>query len=171
MPHKIVRSQFISKNCLVCGTENKSGLRAKFYETDKKEVIAVFRTKHILQGYPDILHGGITAAVLDEVIARAIMAHYGEYTLGLTVELNTRYKKIVPLDTELKAIGRIDKDTRTLFEGSAELLLPDGTVAAAANGKYFKKSLDTIVDNNFLQNHWKALQEPVPSEISLKGRR
>jgi acyl-coenzyme A thioesterase PaaI-like protein len=167
MNHKIRRSQFISKNCLVCGTENKSGLRAKFYETDTNEVIAVFRPREIWQGYPDILHGGISAALLDEVIARVIMAHHGEYTLGLTVELKLRYKKIVPLDTELRAIGRMVKDTRVVFEGRADLLLPDGSVAVSAEGKYFKRALDSLVDDNFLSNHWKAPMEHAPVEISL----
>ncbi|MDF3055200.1 MAG: hypothetical protein K0Q74_1107 [Gammaproteobacteria bacterium] len=169
MNHKITRSQFVSKNCLVCGTDNKSGLRARFYETEKKEVIAVFRPREILQGYPDILHGGVSAAILDEVMARAIMAHYGEYILGLTAELKTRYKKIVPLDIELKAIGRIVKDSRLIFEGAAELILPDGTIAVSSEGKYFKRSLDRIVDDNFLRNHWKAPLEHAPAEISLMG--
>lgn len=167
MNHKIKRSQFVAKNCLVCGTDNKTGLRAHFYETDTKEVIAVFRPRQILQGYPDMLHGGISAAILDEVMGRAIMAHHGEYTLGLTAELKTRYKKVVPLDVELKAIGRILQDSHQIFKGSAELLLPDGSVAVTAEGTYFKRSLDMLVDDNFLRNHWKAPQDNTPDEIVL----
>ena len=36
-----------------------------------------------LQSYPDILHGGISATILDETIGRAIMVKYGQNSFGL----------------------------------------------------------------------------------------
>lgn len=167
MIYKIKKNQFLSRDCFICGTDNPIGLKAKFYETENKEVIVIFRCSTMLQGFPNILHGGISATVVDELIARVIMAYYGDYTLGLTTELKICYKKIIPLDVELKAIARMVTDCRLIFTGAAEIFLPDGTIAATAEGKYFKKTLDTLTDHNFLQNHWRAVPEVIPNEISL----
>lgn len=154
MAHKIERCQNISKNCLVCGTENKLGLQTRFYQTEDKQVIALFTLRHEHQSYPGIAHGGISAAVLDEVIGRAIMAHYDQNTFGVTIDLQVRYHKPVPLDVELRAIGRITRDKGRIFEGGGELLLPNGEVAVSASGKYMKRDLSQISESSFVDDEW-----------------
>ncbi len=154
MAHKIERCQNISKNCLVCGTENQFGLHARFYQTEDKQTIALFTPRHEHQSYPKIAHGGISAALLDEVIGRAIMAYYDQNTFGVTIDLQVRYHKPVPLDVELQAIGRITKDRGRIFEGSGELLLPNGEVAVSASGKYMKRNLEQISSSDFADEEW-----------------
>lgn len=156
MKFKIANKQHISKNCLVCGIENAFGLKTKFYETDTKEVIAIFTPHDKLQSYPNVLHGGISATILDETIGRAIMAHYGQNSFGVTVELKLKYKKPVPLNCELKVIGRMTNDKGRIYEGTGELLLPNGEVAVTAEGKYMKRDLSQIVENDFLSEEWFA---------------
>ena len=167
MNHKITGCQHISKHCLVCGTENKFGLKTRFFETEDKEVIALFTPREEHQSYPGIAHGGVSAAILDEVVGRAIMAHYGQETFGVTLDLQVKYKKPVPLDVELKVIGRITKDRGRIFEGTGELYLPDGTVAASAQGKYMKRTLDQITDSNFIADEWFSPKIEQPKEIEL----
>ncbi|HKJ28947.1 MAG TPA: PaaI family thioesterase, partial [Desulfuromonadales bacterium] len=106
MNHKIVHSQNISKNCLVCGVDNAFGLKTRFYETEGNELIAVFTPLNEHQSYPNVMHGGISATILDEVIGRAIMMTTDSNTFGVTVNLNVRYIKPVPLGSELKAVSR-----------------------------------------------------------------
>lgn len=154
MNHNIINKQNISKNCLVCGIENDFGLKTKFYETDEDEVIGVFTPHDKLQSYPNVLHGGISATILDETIGRAIMAKYGQNSFGVTVELNVKYKKPVPLNAELKVIGRMSNDRGRIFEGTGELILPNGEVAVTASGKYMKRELEQIVKNNFIVDEW-----------------
>ncbi|WP_458701293.1 PaaI family thioesterase [Sulfurospirillum sp. 1307] len=154
MKFNIVNKQNISKNCLVCGIENDFGLKTKFYESDNEEVIGIFTPHEKLQSYPGILHGGISATILDETIGRAIMAKYGQNSFGMTIELNIKYKKPVPLDTELKVVGRIVNDRGRIYEGSGELLLPNGEVAVSATGKYMKRDLEKIVKKEFLVEEW-----------------
>ena len=167
MNHKIINSQYISKNCLVCGVENKFGLKSRFYETDNNELIAVFQPLDEHQSYPNVIHGGISATILDEVIGRAIMMTTDSNTFGVTIELKVRYKKPVPLDAELKAIGRITSDKGRIFEGTGELYLPNGEVAVEAEGKYMKRRLDQITDSNFTDNEWFLPEGDLPGEISL----
>ena len=154
MKFDIVNRQKISKNCFVCGVENDLGLKTKFYETSGEEVIAIFTPNDKLQSYPDILHGGISATILDETIGRALMIKYGPDSFGVTVELNLRYKKPVPLNQELKVIARVTNDKGRLYEGSGELILPNGEVAVIAKGKYMKKEIKDIVNEDFSQEEW-----------------
>ncbi len=165
MKHKVVNSQNVSKNCLVCGIENDFGLKTSFYETEDRELVAVFRPMQEHQSYPNVMHGGISATILDETIGRAIMMTTDNNTFGVTVELNVRYKKPVPLECELKVVGRITSDRGRIFEGSGELYLPDGTIAVEAEGKYMKRNLNQITDKDFTSNEWLVPDEDLPDEI------
>lgn len=168
MKHTIKAKQNNSKNCLVCGMENKLSLKTKFYETDMNEVIALFTADEVHQSYPGITHGGISSAILDETIGRAIMARYDEQVWGVTLELNLRYKKAVPLGVELKAIGRITEERGPLFEGTGEILLPNGEVAVSCKGKYLKRKIDDIGDGTFSDNEWFPVADnPLAGEIDL----
>ncbi len=100
------------------------------------------------------MHGGISATILDETIGRALMIKYGSDSFGVTVELNLRYKKTVPLNQELKVIARVTSDRGRLFEGSGELILPNGDVAVTAKGKYMKKEIKDIVEKDFGTEEW-----------------
>lgn len=155
MKFKITSKQHLSKNCLVCGVENDLGLKTKFYETENQEVIAIFTPHDKLQSYPGVLHGGISATILDETIGRAIMAHYGKDSFGVTIELKIKYKKPVPLGCELKVIGRLSKAKGRIFEGTGELILPNGEIAVSAEGRYMKRNVGQIVDNeDFIDDEW-----------------
>lgn len=167
MKHKIKNIQNTSRKCLVCGTENKFGIKTKFYETTENEVIGLFLPREEHQSYPNTTHGGISAAILDEVIGRAIMSFYGQSTFGVTIELKVRYKKPVPLGVELKAIGRITKDNGRVFEGTGEIYLPDGDMAVSAEGRYLRRQLGQITDTEFIENEWATPNEEFPDEILL----
>jgi len=151
---KVTGKQHISKNCLVCGVENPFGLKTKFYELENKEVVAYFTPHTFLQSYPGILHGGISATILDETIGRAIMAYYGKESFGVTIELTLKYKKPVPLDVELKVVGRMTHDKGRIFEGTGELILPNGDIAVTASGRYMKRDVTQIVESDFIEDEW-----------------
>jgi uncharacterized protein (TIGR00369 family) len=166
MKHKIKSAQNISRDCMVCGIENEFGLKTRFYETQENEVIALFTPQKVHQSYPNVTHGGISATILDETIGRAIMVFYDRSTFGVTLELNVKYKRPVPYGVELKAVGRITRDNGRIFEGTGELYLPDGTLAASAEGKYMKRQLGQITDDDFEGNDW-FMPEDFPDEISI----
>jgi hypothetical protein len=65
-------------------------------------------------------------------------------------------------------VGRITKDTRRLYEGTGEILLPSGEVAVEGSGKYVKLALDDITDFNFEDQDWKTVPSPQdPQTIEL----
>jgi uncharacterized protein (TIGR00369 family) len=166
MEHRITATQNISSHCMVCGINNEFGLKTRFHQTDQQEVIAVFHPQAFHQSYPQVTHGGISAAILDETIGRAIMTHADRNAFGVTIELNVKYKKPVPYDCELKAVGRITRDSGRIFEGSGELYLPDGSIAVTATGKYMKRQLEQITDTGFSANEWFTPSD-YPDKISL----
>jgi uncharacterized protein (TIGR00369 family) len=166
MNHKIKATQNISRDCMVCGVENEFGLKTRFFETEENELVAVFSAQQFHQSYPNVTHGGIAATILDETIGRAIMMFYDRDTFGVTVELNVKYKQPVPYGVELKAVGRITKHNRRLFEGTGELYLPDGTMAASAEGKFMMRKLGQITDPDFVENDW-FTPDDFPDEISV----
>ena len=176
--------------CLVCGADNPFGLQARFYELEaatagadgseaggaeagggaapaaRPELLGVFTVREEHQSYPGRLHGGISSAILDETIGRAItMLHPGVW--GVTAELTLRYRKPLPLTGEVRAVGRITRDTRRLFEGTGEILLGDGAVAVEASGKYVKMALGEITDDDFDQREWFTDPRETPGEIDL----
>ncbi len=167
MKFKIKDKQNISKCCFVCGIENSVGLKAKFYVSEENETIALFTPRNNLQSYPGVMHGGISATILDETMGRAIMNTYGQDTFGVTLELNVKYKKPVPTDAELKVVGRITKDRGRIFEGTGELYLPDGTIAVSASGKYLKRELSQITNSEFTQDEWFKSDAKEVEQISI----
>lgn len=166
MKYKVLKKQNNSSRCLVCGDQNPFSLNTRFYEIESGELVAIFRTEDHHQSYPGRTHGGIAAAVLDETIGRA--ACIGEPdTWAVTVELSLKYKCPLPTEANLKAIGRITKSNRKIFEGTGEILLEDGTVAVTAIGKYMKMPADKITDQRFLDDQWYQLQEKDPKSIEI----
>lgn len=153
--------------CLVCGLSNDFGLRTSFYELENGELMGIFTPQEEHQSYPGRLHGGIAAAILDETIGRAIMIQDREIW-GVTVEFTSRYKQPVPLDQELRVIGRIQKNGSRIFEGSGEILLEDGSVAVQGFGRYIKLPLDQIADFDYEEQDWMVVpdaNDPVQVEL------
>lgn len=154
--------------CLVCGLKNAFGLRSFFYELDNNELLAVFKPHEEHQGYPNRLHGGIATAVLDETVGRAIMIGYPEDIWGVTIEFTTRYKQPIPLDGELRVVGRVTRDTKRHFEGSGEIVLADGSIAAAGYGKYLKLPIGKIADFDMVAQEWQVFpSEDDPQEVEI----
>ena len=155
MEHKVVRKQESSKHCFICGIENDFGLKVRFFETDNDELVALFTPRDEHQSYPNRMHGGMSSAVLDETIGRAInVGNNGDMIWGVTTELLIKYRRPVPLDQELKAVARITGQNGRFFEGEGEILLPDGMVAVSAKGKYFIVPEEKMVDPGFLDEEW-----------------
>ncbi len=166
MKKKIVNKQPNSPECFVCGLENQKGLEASFYETDSDEVVAVFTPHELHQGYPGRMHGGIAACVLDETIGRVIKIGNPD-AWGITAELSLSYKKPLPCGAPLKAVGRITKDSRLLFEGEGEIYTPDGEIAVTAIAKYVKMPISKISEDTE-KDIWKIhLSMDDPSEIDI----
>lgn len=156
MNYKVIRKQPNSKMCFVCGLKNKIGLKASFFELDSNELVATFTPCEEHQSYPGRLHGGVASAILDETMGRIIL--YGtEDMWGVTVELNIKYRRPIPLNEELRVIGRLKCESGQLFEATGEIYLANGECAVTGEGKYLKMPLSKIADFDFTENEWRVV--------------
>ncbi len=168
MIHKIKGKQNNSKLCFVCGLKNNFGIHAHFYVTKSQELIALFTPSEEHQSYPGRLHGGIASAILDETIGRAILNKHENDIWGVTIDLSLKFKKPIPLEQQLKVIGRITNESSRMFEGTGEIILQNGEVAVTAQGKYLKVPIEKITDFDIEENEWKVVElETDPKEIEI----
>ena len=170
MKYKVLKKQNSSKTCLVCGVKNDLGLKARFYQLENGELASIFNSKEFHQSYPGRVHGGISAAILDETIGRAISVS-DETVWGVTGSLELRYKKPVPIDSDLITVARVTRDTRKLFEGEGVIILPNGEIAVTAKAKYVKMPIDQIADECDMAEEWLPIPDDEPVEyIEIPGR-
>lgn len=168
MEVKVKLRQPNSKKCFACGYANSSGLNSKFYTMENDLLVALFCPLDEHQSYPGRLHGGLSATILDEAIGRAINTDAASDIWGVTVKFSTRFRKPVPLETELKIVCRITRETRRTFDGEGVILLPDGTVAVEGSGTYMKMQLDKIADMDVDGEEWIVLGEnEIPETIDI----
>ena len=99
-----------SKMCFICGLENPIGLHLHIYETEPGAVKSTYLAPDHFQGYPGVLHGGIVAAIVDEIAGRSLM---GSDPMNprfmFTAKMEVKYRKNVPVGKELKIIGKAGK--------------------------------------------------------------
>jgi len=126
-----MNKQASSRFCFVCGVENEHGLKVNFYNQEPGVIMAkcLICDKH--QGYPGIVHGGVIAAILDEVAGRSFMEGDPRKFM-VTAKLSVRYRRPVPVGQPLIAIGRAIEDNGRIAKATGQLLGPDGTLLADA---------------------------------------
>lgn len=120
-----------SNHCFVCGRHNPFGLHLKFYETAPGEVTVNYTVPENFQGYPGVVHGGVVAAMLDEVTGRALMGGYPPRFM-FTAKLDVRYRKNVPVGVPLKIIGKAGASRERTAVANGQIFGPDGELLAEA---------------------------------------
>ncbi len=120
-----------SRMCFVCGVQNPIGLKMALYnDHDNHQVVATITLPERYQGYPGVVHGGVLAAMLDEVTGRALLIDGNDENLMVTMKLEMKYRLPTPTLTPLKIIGRVISTSGSRAKVCGEIQLPDGTVTA-----------------------------------------
>lgn len=122
--------------CFVCGDKNPDGLQLKFF-TDGDEAVSECVADPKFQGYRGIYHGGLVSTLLDEIMAKAVLA---KKRYAMTVEMNVRFKKAITVGEQLCLRARVTTERGRLLETAGEITSSDGTVLASATGKYLEAS-------------------------------
>lgn len=96
-------------NCFGCGPGNTSGLRMRFTQLDEHSVETRILLERYYEGMDGVVHGGIQATLLDEVMAAAaelgLEGDEGEWCV--TAELAVRYRRPVPITEEVVGRARL----------------------------------------------------------------
>jgi len=121
--------------CFVCGPKNPIGLKLNFTLTPNQTLETTFLPKKVHQGYADVVHGGIVATILDEVMVN-LPNRLGRRAVTARLEVSLRKPAMVGQPLTFQA--RILKETRRTIEASATARRNDGTLVAEAAGTLVK---------------------------------
>ena len=120
--------------CFVCGMNNPFGLQVHPEIRDAGASVRIECTppEH-LQGWEDILHGGILSTLLDEAITYVGISTFDQH--AVTAQLEVRFRNPAPTGVKLFVLAERIKVSKRLVEAKAEVTLSDGTVIATGTGK------------------------------------
>src|ERR1700761_6231455 len=93
---------FRARGCFVCGTDNARGLGLA-PEREGRKVVARFTPDDAQRGFSSVVHGGITASVLDEVVGVAVGLRDGGKCA--TVSLTVDYRRPLAVGVEVRVEG------------------------------------------------------------------
>ena len=123
-----------TKSCFVCGEDNTHGLRQRF-ETDGRVVRSHFTPRAEHAGFTGVVHGGILATLLDEIMVWACAVNARRF--GYCAEMTVRFHRPAAPGKELLVEAELVADRRgRVFEAKGELRSAAGEVVASATGKY-----------------------------------
>ena len=122
--------------CFGCSPTNQRGLGIEFYETDDGVEIEYVASEELC-GAQGIVHGGIQATLLDEVMCVTALAKLGHTVV--TGELTIRYLAPVPTGTPILGRGRIrELRGRSAFIDGTLWLAGDEQERTRAQGRFFR---------------------------------
>ncbi len=119
--------------CFACGPRNPFGLRLRF-ERDGERIVTRFTAREEYQGFPGYLHGGVITALMDEVMSRISLVTNDRWTM--TAGMEVRFRKPVCIGQKVTVVGEHLETKRQIVTARAKVLLPDGSAAAEATGKF-----------------------------------
>jgi uncharacterized protein (TIGR00369 family) len=121
-------------SCFVCGESNPIGLNLRF-ETDGRMVQTRFTPRPEHAGFKQVVHGGLVATLLDEIMVWACGVQTKRF--AYCAELTVRYASPLRPGHEVFAFGELTANRRDkIFEAKAEVKDSAGKILAAATGKY-----------------------------------
>ncbi len=131
--------------------------------------MTVFSYREQHQSYPGRVHGGLISSMLDEMGLRALWAkELSKETFGVTMSIETKYRKPVPYNQTIIGKGLIVKDTSRFFTVEAELYDIHGNLLANGLVIYLKLDASKIAENAVPHEEMCYLIEDGVTEINFK---
>ncbi len=127
----------------------------QFYDDGELQVVSDYTVPAHYQGYPGIVHGGVVAAMLDEIVGRVSMIGDHHHFM-MSVKLRVLYRHPVPIETPLRVVGRILRLRGRLGKAEGQITLPDGTVACEAQMSLADVPQDLLASTNPGLLNWKV---------------
>jgi uncharacterized protein (TIGR00369 family) len=117
--------------CFVCGTENPNSIGIQWYSREDKSIYGEIILSAKQQGPPGHVHGGASAALLDEAMGAAVwQAGY----MVLAVNLNVNYRRPLPLGVPAQITAAVERNEGRKVYTRGEIRLLDGQVVVEGTG-------------------------------------
>ncbi|MCQ2300624.1 MAG: PaaI family thioesterase [Bacteroidales bacterium] len=125
-------------NCFGCASGNPMGLHMEFFE-DGDDVVSTWHPHTHAQGWINTLHGGIQAALADEIASWVLFRKL--QTTGVTAKLEVQYKKsISTLDDHITLRAHVTQQRRNLVDIEIGIFNAAGDLCTIAHALYFAAS-------------------------------
>ena len=128
--------------CLLCGNLNPRSLNLSFQAAGDGVVRTRFEAHTDLQGYDDILHGGVIASLLDAAMTHCLF-HRG--VQAVTGDLHVRFVRPVPCNVSLEIRAWVLASRPPLYHLRAEIIL-DERVMAWAEAKFMQWMIRSLCE-------------------------
>ena len=131
-----------SRDCFVCGAANPQGLRLRA-RVEGENIVLEHTTRDEDQGWQGVVHGGVTTALVDEVMTWAAILACGRPCVA--AEVTVRMLRPIGLGARLRVEGTAEPGARPrLVRTSARVLDEQGETLATATGKYMRPAGITL---------------------------
>ncbi len=105
-------------NCFACGDLNDAGLRLKLHLSPDRCWTDLTLTSRY-EGWEGVIHGGILATILDEVMGWALIARD---SWGVTARLNLQFRKPVTVGRTIRAEAWVTAARRRVQECTGRII-------------------------------------------------
>ncbi len=125
--------------CFGCGQGNEQGLRLGFSQYPDGTVETSHRTAPHHCGVDTVVHGGIQATILDEVMGVAAQLGLGadaDTAPCVTAEMQLSYRRPVPMDADVVARSRLTSIEGRDLHVEGAIVGPDGTILTSAVSRW-----------------------------------
>ncbi len=130
-PYQVIPGYY----CFGCSSENHHGLQMEFFE-DGEYIVCEWEPKHHLQGYFNVLHGGIQTTLMDETANWVVNVKLK--TAGVTSKIEVKLMKPVYTDQgKITVRGKLIEMKRIIAIMHCEIMNPDGVIAAKATIHFY----------------------------------
>ncbi len=132
-------------HCFVCGPENTTGMHVPFVPDGENGSRAEYTARAEHCGWPGLLHGGVTFALMDEALAWSL---YFQGLFGVTARVETRFRQPIPAGTKLIIRAWTTERRRRLVDARAEMRMDhaDGALVAEAEATMYLQEIDKRID-------------------------
>ena len=144
-----------SHHCFVCGVNNSFGLKITFTNSGPGEISAEYTVPEQYQGYPGVVHGGIVAAMLDEMAGRSHMG--GDPPRFMyTARLEIHYRRNVPVGEPLHLVGKAGKSRRRTATATSAIYDAEGNLLAEADALLVDVPEEVVNSTDLDELGWKV---------------
>jgi uncharacterized protein (TIGR00369 family) len=122
--------------CFVCAPSHPGGPRLLFVPQTDGSVAAEFACDAAYEGYPDVVHGGVVASLLDGAMTNCL------FSLGhvaVTADLHIRFRHPLRTGQQAAVQAWLTREASPLFVLQAQVTQA-GQVKATAVGKFMQTS-------------------------------
>jgi len=123
--------------CIACRPESAGGLGLRFGPDGHDGVVAEFACAAAYQGYPDRVHGGVIATLLDAAMTHCLFARE---IRGYTAKLNVRFHRPVEVGVPATVHARLTDARPPLYLLRGELR-QGGVLRASARASFWGEEL------------------------------